>query len=159
MPTTTVEAIRDSFETSIQALTPGSLTDHPFRVAEDMIPDFREWCEAHPDLRRFTFRRVGEVELPEISDGQIEYQEALLELIVCYPNQMALYGDENVRDLGDLTDTDKEQINSEIGHRGSANYPAGLDASRATESLIPERGENVSYLSMVFHLQYKRDVS
>lgn len=151
--TTTIDAIRDAFETSIEAISPSNHSSVGFRVSLGEV-SFREWAEAHPDaaLRRFSILRVGSVEPGEVSDASVEEKLATLELVVAYPKQMALYGVENVRDMQALMQSDAAKINEAIGGSGYASWPSGLIDCQEIDTI--EDGDAVSFLVHSFEIRF-----
>lgn len=158
--TTTYEAIRDNVETLIVDINPLREQSVKFWRAESMI-DFRSWCEENVNacFRGFDIEWIGTRPDPGgmVTSTHTEMVITEAELVVAYPHQLGLYGEENRRDMQDMMISDGNQIRKAIGIQGGSNYPDGLYMIEASFSAEP--GDDVDFLVFELELTYRFDVA
>lgn len=155
MATTTIKLIRDQQSTLIEALTPTSLSGQLFREHERR-DDFREWAEETPGaaLRKFYIEDVGDYAPPLSSNSDDEELITTIEVLVAYPKD-SRYGAGERRTMNDVMREDMHQIDTAIGHRGTANYVSGQNAAVA-QNKETEEGELVDFLVLSYEVNFRR---
>lgn len=156
--TTTLAAIRGQMEDTVRGLTPSSFSGYPF-VLHVPQQDFQAWAidNTQSAFRAYQVRDVSVHEEPEVTDEQIEHRTGTFDVMVAYPHEFGRIGADNFRSLDDLIEKDREQLLTNLGRRGHANYPAGVHDALATAETADE--DVVSFLVMSIEIQYDRDVS
>ncbi len=159
--TTTRELIRENLITTIQALTPLTHADVPFRV-ERGERDFRVWAEtnAAAALRRFSVRFVGQPGPPKISDTVTELVEGdAVEILIAYPKQYGKYGSGNVRSLDDVIDEDIQTLDgrSGIGHNNYGDWVSGQHSCLRMEVETEDDSDlDVVLVRLLYTIDYYR---
>jgi hypothetical protein len=117
---TTFEAIRDSWVTDIQALTPTFLPDRLFRVVPTRY-SMQEWSSRGSSdlLREFSILRGKTVDAGVLAAETIERNESVL-VTVAYPFLPALYGSLDSDDMEKAMRSDARQIRDVL--TSSGNY-------------------------------------
>jgi hypothetical protein len=125
--TTTAAAIRSACLSTIEGLTPRSLSSDRFeRHREDRSggATFEEWLvTSHNQMRRFSLFDTGVRMPPAVSNADIIRDQVIFTLYVAYPVTNR-YGIDGGRSLEDVIDEDQRQIDHAIGLHGSGNIPA-----------------------------------
>ncbi|MHC4701701.1 MAG: hypothetical protein ACYTFQ_14140 [Planctomycetota bacterium] len=155
MATTTFETMRATQITQIEAISPDSFSDVPFRVNRAEM-DFRAWAGSLPanTLRRFAIVDLFDYEPPETSNEDVEWIVGTQEVLVAYPDDNR-YGGDNRRDKRDVMREDMYAIDNVIGHRGTRNY---TDGHAVLDTWNIEHDEGVSILVLTYTFRFWRAV-
>ena len=159
MTTTTMKFIREQQETVISALIPASLSGRRFRRFKER-EDFRIWAETNAPacLRTFVVEDLVRYAPPVGGNSESEELITAVSVLVAYPGGDSQFDGRYGRDRDDSRDViteDMHQIDTAIGHRGSANYVAGQNAAIADIKEI-EEGEGVLFLSFEYTVNFRR---
>jgi hypothetical protein len=136
--TTTYAAIRDEQIRLLEALTPSSMSDKPFRRASKR-DRLRKWAAKTPStaaLRRFEISRGPASDAPIVSTGASQTIE-MVGITVAYPVLPSLYGSDELDDLDEVMRADAAQIRDALFSIDS--YIAGHSITRV-EIEAPDRG-------------------
>jgi hypothetical protein len=154
MATTTLTLIREQQETTIEGLTPDSLSSALFRV-ERGHADFREWAEEHPNacFRRFEIVDLGNYPEPTISTRTVQQERVSVDVVVAYPRKDSMYGSDGIVSIRDIMREDMYAIDTAIGVRGSGNYASGQNAAMLEGDAF-EEGEAVDFLVLSYDVHF-----
>ena len=160
---TTFGAIRDKLVTTIQDLTPARLAHELFRYAPRVGveylsgTDLRGWAEDNDGscFRLFDIT-VGTTAPAGMSDEDIQREEAVLEVVLCYPVHLAKYGSDNSGEMADFMEQDIRQIRASIGVHGAANWVSGA-TPKLPEDVSYEDGEGVRFAVLRLGCEYYYD--
>ena len=155
MPTTTISAIRIGQAALIRALSPSSQSTRKF-VEYEQREDFQLWAEANPTsaLRRFSIEDDATYETPLGSDTDSEEIETQMTVTIAYPHDTR-YGSGKPQDQRDVMREDLHQIDTAIGHRGSAGYVSGQRAAVADAKEFDD-GDGVDFLRLTYQINFRR---
>jgi len=137
---TTPATIRAKMQTLLLALTPLTHADRGFRLYPG-TEVFELWVAENvaSSFRHFTIREIDAGEEPEVSDLVVESRWALVELLIAYPKQWGLYGDERIHAAEALIQEDRRLIDgrSGVGAKNSSACVSGQHYARreAAETL------------------------
>lgn len=110
--TTTLTEILDNYRLKLEALVPVRFTDKPFRRARRRTL-LRDTIRTNPGsgaFRWFEFLDDGTPTMPVTMDPRQYLRIDDVTLLVAYPDQMGLYGDEDVDSLEDISYRDAAQL-------------------------------------------------
>lgn len=150
---TTSAAIRDRMITVVQALTPTTLADTPFRAHRE-AGDFREWAMSHANacLRRFSIRDTFLTDTPDATNLDVEWVTTTMEFACAYPTTYRA-GPDGMRDSDDLIEQDMHAIQHAIGTRGYGNFTDGV---MQDADVSVEENDEVRVLNLTFSVGYYR---
>jgi hypothetical protein len=162
---TTVAAIRSTMVTTVQALTPTSLANRPFRAHREDV-EFRDWAEANPAaaFRVFSIRDTFEHEGPFVSTTVLEELRTVLACEIAYPRVGDYVNDSGARrplvDRDDILREDIKRVRNAIGLNGYQTLdPAGGNATVFRETISMDVGEAVVFAVIRLHTMYREAMS
>jgi len=152
LATTTYETIRTDEIAAIAALTPGKLSSVRYRLHRNEEP-LRDWAELNPQacFRVFTVQNLFDDEPPEVINQQ-RFIKGLQEVVVAYPRDYR-YGNQNILDMHDIMDQDKNQIDVSVGEAGFASL---ANVSNLLQRSTVELGDKVCFAVLVYRHHYWR---
>lgn len=159
---TSYAAIRANMAALINALTPSSLSQVPFRLSDNEADDFRSYAGQHDGsvLREYEIELV-DIEEPGVHDLDVIYTRAECELVIAYPSHWGEYDHASTQStrwsvaaLHAIALEDRRTILRSIGRAGSANYLAGQHAAMEGDISIDDGGDGVHFLTIPLELIY-----
>lgn len=155
MATTTLAAVRDQIITTIEALTPASLSTDLFRRGQRRIP-IKQWAGATNSssaaFRKFELTRTGAADDPSyLHTTQIERHEQLT-LTVAYPVLVGKYGNKELDDLESIARADAMQIRDAV--YSSDNYLSGQIAAFVTIMPLDTSSGDVWFQEFTIEVYY-----
>jgi len=165
--TTDWPTIRQRMVTVIKALTPKTLTAHPFHVTRTEMSGFREYAEGFTQnaFRQYEIEDI-EDEAPSRQDYQSELRLMTADLIVAYPHTWAWYSTKdannqhNEASLRAMAHQDRRSLDNAIGVRGGANYTSGQSACWVGSVSFEENDEaNVTFMVLPLRVRFDEDAS
>jgi hypothetical protein len=153
MSTTTYSAVRASQFSAIEGIAPTSLASVLF-IRHRAEQDFRVWAVENPQacFRRFDILDLFEYTAPIVTNNDQNFVEGREEITIAYPEDFR-FGDENLRDMGDVILSDQFLIDKNIGLGGGGIY---TDAHAVLESFDTEDADGVTFLNMTFVFRFYR---
>lgn len=153
--TTTLATIRDQMIVKIEALSPSSLADKPFRRAKKRLP-IRDWAGQQNSgsavLRRFEITRTGAAGDPPLMDPSTVERDEEIAITLAYPVLPALYGSDDMDDMEEIIRSDARQIRDAV--YASTNYVSGQLAAFVTIQPIDSGNPNVWFQELAVMVKY-----
>lgn len=155
MATTTLATARDSIAAVLEALTPASLADKPFRRCPGRYR-LKQWATEQAKgsnvLRRFDLVRGAGDEAAWIDPTSVERNDELL-LTVAYPASPPLYGANELADMDSIVRADARMLRDAIF--ASENYPAGVYAQFVVIEPLDESSSDVWFQELRITVIYR----
>lgn len=151
LTTTTYSLVRAQMRAIIEALTPASQSQIPFRRGHKAAP-IRAAGKTSAAFRAFEIRYESSDE-PTLQDPIARLASDAISITVAYPTLPALYGSEDLDDLESIARADAAQIRDALF--SSSSYVAGQQATIPDRLVALDTSDaGIWYLQMRFTITY-----